>query len=98
MHEPPLCGWSMIYHPLVRGEEPMYAVPDVEEVVAVAKELGIHLGPEEAVLYRKYLLEQLQEFATFVQAGMEEPSHPWSRPLGSLGTSRAQTKTHSTPG
>ena len=31
----------------------MYAVPDVEEVVAVAKELGIHLGPEEAVLYRK---------------------------------------------
>src|SRR5262245_50477287 len=76
MHKPPLCGWSMIYHPLVRGEEPMYAVPDVEEVVAVAKELGIHLGPEEAVLYRKYLLEQLQEFDTFVQARMEEPRPP----------------------
>src|SRR5215813_2815329 len=54
----------------------MYAVPDVEEVVAVAKELGIHLGPEEAVLYRKYLLEQLQEFDTFVQARMEEPRPP----------------------
>src|SRR5215510_4007082 len=76
MHKPPLCGWSMIYHPLVRAEEPMYAVPDVEEVVAVAKELGIHLGPEEAVLYRKYLLEQLQEFDTFVQARMEEPRPP----------------------
>jgi len=54
----------------------MYAVPDIEEVVAVAKELGIHLGPEEAVLYRKYLLEQLREFDTFVQALVEEPRPP----------------------
>ena len=38
----------------------MYAVPGVDEVVAVAKELGIHLSPEEAVLYRKYLMEQLR--------------------------------------
>src|SRR5215471_5713386 len=76
MHKPPRCGWSMIYHPLVRGEEPMYAVPDVEEVVAVAKELGIHLGPEEAVLYRKYLLEQLRDFDTFVQARLEESRPP----------------------
>src|SRR5215510_5629767 len=66
----------MLYHPLVKGEEPMYAVPDVEEVVAVAKELGIHLGPEEAVLYRKYLLEQLREFDTFVQARLEESRPP----------------------
>jgi amidase len=50
----------------------MYAVPNVEDVMAVAKELGIHLGHEEAVLYRKYLLEQLQEFDTFVQARLEE--------------------------
>jgi amidase len=54
----------------------MYAVPDVEEVVAVARELGIHLGPEEAVLYRQYLLEQLQEFDTFVQTRLEEPGPP----------------------
>src|SRR3989449_6163493 len=54
----------------------MYAVLDVEEVVAVAKELGIHLGPEEAVLYRKYLMEQLQEFDAFVQARVEEPRPP----------------------
>jgi amidase len=54
----------------------MYAVPDVDEVVAVAKELGIHLGPEEVVLYRKYLLEQLRELDTFVQARLEEPQPP----------------------
>ena len=54
----------------------MYAVPDVDEVVAVAKALGIHLGPEEAVLYRKYLLEQLRELDSFVQARLEEPKPP----------------------
>jgi amidase len=53
-----------------------YAVPDVEEVVAVAKDLGIHLGPDEAVLYRKYLLEQLGALDTFVQARLDEPAPP----------------------
>ena len=54
----------------------MYPVPDVDEVVAVAKELGIHLGPEEAVLYRKYLMAQLDQFDTFVQTRLEEPKPP----------------------
>ena len=54
----------------------MYAVPSVDEVVAVAKELGIHLNPDEAVLYRKYLLEQLSQFDAFVQARLEEPKPP----------------------
>jgi amidase len=54
----------------------MYAVPDVDEVVAVAKALGIHLSSEEAVLYQKYLLEQLGEFDTFVQARLEESRPP----------------------
>jgi len=54
----------------------MYSVPSVDEVVAVAKELGIHLGPDEAVLYRKYLLEQLKDLDTFVQARLEEPAPP----------------------
>jgi amidase len=54
----------------------MYAVPDVAEVVAVARDLGIHLGPDEAVLYRKYLLEQLTELDTFVQARLDEPAPP----------------------
>src|SRR5438552_10845358 len=54
----------------------MYKVPDVEEVVTVAKELGIHLGPDEAVLYRKFLLEQLSQFDAFVQARLEESKPP----------------------
>jgi amidase len=54
----------------------MYTVPDVDEVVAVAKELGIHLAPEEANLYRKYLMEQLNEFDTFVQTRVEESKPP----------------------
>jgi amidase len=54
----------------------MYAVPDVDEVVAVARALGIHLSPEEAILYQKYLLEQLGEFDTFVQARLEESRPP----------------------
>ena len=54
----------------------MYAVPDVDEVVAVAKELGIHLSPDEAVKYQKYLVEQLGQLDTFVQARLEEPKPP----------------------
>src|SRR2546428_480833 len=54
----------------------MYAVPNVDEVVAVAKEVGIHLGPEEAVLYRKHRMEQLRDLDTFVQARLEEPAPP----------------------
>src|SRR4029077_20800196 len=54
----------------------MYAVPDVDEVVAVAKELGIHLSPEEAVLYCKHLTEQLSQLDAFVQARIEEPRPP----------------------
>ena len=54
----------------------MYAVPDVEEVVAVARSLGIHLGPDEAVLYRKYLLEQLDALDRFAQVRIEEPAPP----------------------
>jgi amidase len=54
----------------------MYAVPDVDEVVTVAKSLGIHLGTDEAVLYRKYLLEHLNALDTFVQARIEEETPP----------------------
>jgi amidase len=54
----------------------MYPVPEVEEVVAVAKALGIRLGPDEAVVYRKYLLEQLTVLDTFAQARLEEPAPP----------------------
>src|SRR4030095_11763546 len=63
-------------HPSALGEKPMYTVPDVAEVVATAKELGIHLSPDEAVLYRKHLMEQLSQFDAFVQARLEEPAPP----------------------
>ena len=73
----------------------MYAVPDIDEVLAVAKGLGIHLGPDEAVMYRKYLMELMEQFDTFVQSRLEEPkqSPRWPRPLASPGTGRAQKKT-----
>ncbi|HXJ83227.1 MAG TPA: amidase family protein [Candidatus Methylomirabilis sp.] len=54
----------------------MYVAPDVDEIVAVARELGIHLGPDEARLYRKYLTEQLAGLDAFVQARLEEPAPP----------------------
>jgi amidase len=50
----------------------MYAVPDVEEVLEVAEQLGIHLGPDEVVLYRKYLIQELTSLDKFVQARMDE--------------------------
>ena len=69
----------------------MYAIPDVDEVVAVAKALGIHLGPEEAVLYQKYLLEQLAALDTFVQTRVEESTPPMvaaARQPGAAATRR----------
>ena len=63
----------------------MYAVPDIDEVVAVAKDLGIHLGPDEAVLYRKYLLEQMEQLDTFVQARLDEPGPPMVSPARKPG-------------
>ncbi|MEQ4204344.1 amidase family protein [Actinopolymorpha sp. B9G3] len=54
----------------------MFAVPDLDEVVAAAKTLGIHLGPDEAVLYRKYLLQHLKSLDEFVQSRMEETPPP----------------------
>jgi amidase len=54
----------------------MYRTPDVDEVVAVARELGIRLGPDEALLYRKYLLQQLNDLDAFVQARLEESGPP----------------------
>lgn len=63
----------------------MYTVPDVDEVMAVAQHLGIHLGPEEAGLYRTYLQEQLAVLDTFVQARIEEPGPPMVTPSRTPG-------------
>lgn len=53
-----------------------YAVPDVDEVISVARSLGIHLGPEEAAVYRTSLLEHLNALDGFVQSRIEEPAPP----------------------
>ena len=63
----------------------MYAVPNEEEVIAVAKELGIHIGPDEVGLYRKYLLEQLTSLDQFVQNRMEEDKPPMVSPAREPG-------------
>ena len=63
----------------------MYAVPEVDEVVAVAKELGIHLGPDEAVKYREYLTEQMGQLDAFVQARLEETKPPIVSPARKAG-------------
>src|SRR4051812_41621001 len=63
----------------------MNVVPDVEEVVSVAKSLGISIGPDEAVLYRKYLVELMSSLDTFVQARIEEPAPPMSSPAREPG-------------
>src|SRR5262245_59383671 len=54
----------------------MYAVPDVDEVVAGAGGLGIDLRQEAAVRYRKHLVEQLSQLDAFVQARIDEPRPP----------------------
>jgi amidase len=54
----------------------VYAVPDPDEVVAIAKKLGIHLDPDEAVVYRKYLVERMDALDAFVQSRVEEARPP----------------------
>ncbi len=63
----------------------MYAVPSVEEVVEVARSLGIHLGADEAALYQKYLLAQLDEFDAFVQSRIAEDAPPMYSPARAPG-------------
>src|SRR5579859_1573288 len=63
----------------------MYAVPSVEEVVTTAEKLGIHLGPDEALVYRKYLLEHLDALDAFVQSRIEEPAPPMTSTLRQPG-------------
>jgi len=58
----------------------VYTVPDVDEVVEVAEKLGIHLGAEEAVLYRDALVKQLGSLDDFVQSRLEEAKPPLLSP------------------
>lgn len=59
----------------------MYAVPDTDAVVAAAASLGIHIGSDEAALYRKYILEHLDALDAFVQSRADESAPPMCSPL-----------------
>ena len=63
----------------------MFAVPDVDEVVAVAKELGIQLSSDEAALYRDHLLADLTLLDEFVQARLDESPPPLVSPVRQPG-------------
>jgi amidase len=63
----------------------MFAVPDVDEVIEAARSMGMHLGPDEAVLYRKYLIDHLDELDTFVQSRMDEGKPAVSYPAREPG-------------
>ena len=54
----------------------MYTIPDIDEVIEVAETLGIHLGPDEAELYRKHLAKQMANQDEFVQSRIEEVKPP----------------------
>ena len=50
----------------------MFKVPGIEEVIDVAKNLGIHLERDEAALYQKHLIKQMEQVDSFVQSNIEE--------------------------
>jgi amidase len=85
----PTAGWPVYATPCghagAKIGTSMYAVPDLDEVVATASKLGIHLGAEEAAIYRKYLLEQLATLDTFVQSRLDESPPPLCAPAREPG-------------
>jgi amidase len=63
----------------------MFKVPDVEEVVAVAARLGMHVSRDEAAVYQRYLVEQLAGIDDFVQSRLEEDRPPLVSPAREPG-------------
>src|SRR2546428_13770804 len=70
------CGARRSDQPSAQGEKPMYAVPDVDEVVAVAKQRGNHPSPEGALLYQKNPMVQPSQLDAFVHVRLQEPVPP----------------------
>ncbi len=64
----------------------MFHVPDVDEVTEIASSMGIHLGPEEAVLYQRYLVQHMQSLDEFVQSRLEEATPPMVSPAREPGS------------
>src|SRR5690349_9022735 len=70
----------------------MYKVPDTDDLVAVARSLGIHLGADEAVVYRKHLLERLATTDAFVQSRQDETAPPLCAPARQPGCKPSPTE------
>ncbi len=63
----------------------MYAMPDDEEIIAIAGRLGVHLSPEEAAIYRRHLVRHLADLDRFVQTRLDEPGPPLLSPARERG-------------
>jgi amidase len=57
-------------------EPKMHAVPDLQDMIATAAGLGIHLDPEEAAFLHGFVVEQLDELDAFLQSRMDEGAPP----------------------
>jgi amidase len=54
----------------------MFAAPTPSDITSVAELYGIHLSPEDAGVYRDYIIEQLEALDGFVQSRLEEDRPP----------------------
>ncbi len=63
----------------------MFKIPDVDEVVAVAAQLGITLSADEAAAYQENVAAQLKMMDDFVQSRLEETRPPMLSPSRAPG-------------
>ena len=63
----------------------MFSIPSEDDVTEVAASLGITLGPDEAQLYRKHAVAQLEVLDTFVQSRLDEGAPPVVSPSRAPG-------------
>ncbi len=54
----------------------MFALPTPAEISTIAEQFGVHLGDEDARLYQRFLVEQLEMLDGFVQSRVEEQRPP----------------------
>lgn len=63
----------------------MFTTPDIDEMVAVAATLGIHIAADEAAVYQQHLARQLADLDGFVQSRLEETRPPLVSPARAPG-------------
>jgi hypothetical protein len=50
----------------------VFSNPDIAELIAVAKEVGLTISKDETPAYRDYVIDQMNAIDAFVQPHMEE--------------------------